>query len=257
MLSLPSFIVFSLLSTHTDVDVRNVFNQFFSSVCMRDLVKNACLIFRAEMCVRASALEWKRKTNNPLGFGKRLFGEDVHWPNNYAPPSRFRFAHSRVIRATQPLARPCMRCRANNAGNCFVLHHASSSTHENTWKPPESIKWNAHFVRRMHFIFRPAVCCFVVLCCALFAREIVRAICDRFAVEYFRLVFFLFGIRVLADHTRLGIETGIACFPNNIYRQRRLMKSCVCFLCEWIRFHKYTNNLRYCDMAVNSTTHNY
>lgn len=135
-------------------------------------------------------------------------------------PHRFPFAHSRVIRATQPLAKKtrCMRrcaaaCRQPASQQCWQLfcfasrQPASTRYPRNPWKPPESIKWNAHFVRRMNFIFLSAgllgrcvfVCvALVVLLCIVCARNCACNRCDRFAVEYFRLVFIRW-IRVLTQ----------------------------------------------------------
>lgn len=190
--------VSSLLSTHThiDIDVRNVFNQFvfvqwFREECMFDL------LYR-----NVRAVEWKRKTNNPLVFFSaralvRKLCTDQTIMRPPPAPHRFPFAHSRVIRATQPLAKKhgvCDAARlhadsqpANNAGNCFVLHHASQpalvtrETHEN--HPNQSSGMRISCGVWISYFCRPAcsvgVCLCVLLllfCCALFAREIARAI---------------------------------------------------------------------------------
>lgn len=98
-----------------------------------DSGKNACVWSFVAEC----AVEWKWKTNNPLGL---FTGNCAHWPDNYQKSPtpcwcRCWLAHP-VIRASQPLAASresrCSACAKNGPqtmpANCFVLHCSSSSS---------------------------------------------------------------------------------------------------------------------------------
>lgn len=77
---------FLLFYPHTHTLISTCEMCLISSCSCSDSVKNACLIFCTEMCVRLSGSG--KQTTHCFFLGESACSEIVHWPNNYAPPSR-------------------------------------------------------------------------------------------------------------------------------------------------------------------------